>query len=140
MLVAVVLGNRLNDDGSLSDKMKARLNCAMQVIAERKPDKVILSGGEANRAAKKTEAQAMKEYLIGYDVDENLLVCESWSLTTKLNAHFSVPLAVKLGATELLLITSLEHMSRSYLNPIKLFQSELQKYPQIKLYALACPV
>ena len=140
MLVAVVLGNRLNDDGSISAKMQARLECAIRMIDVCNPSKVILSGGEANRAAKKTESQVMKDYLVKRGVDEDLLVCEGWSLTTKLNAHFAVPLAVKLGATEILLVTSTEHMARSYLNPIKLFERELAAYPNVKLYALACPV
>ena len=133
MLVAVVLGNRINDDGTMSELMRVRLETALKIYNTFSPSKIILSGGVANKKVDVAEADMMREYLVERGVSSNILVLEYKSLTTKQNAEFSVPIAVELGATELLLCTSLEHISRSYLNPIKLFQSQLKRYPQIKL-------
>lgn len=133
MLVAVVLGNRINDDGTMSELMRVRLETALKIYNTFNPSKIILSGGVANKKVDVAEADMMREYLVERGVSSNILVLEDKSLTTKQNAEFSVPIAVELGATELLLCTSLEHISRSYLNPIKLFQSQLKRYPQIKL-------
>lgn len=126
MLVAVILGNRLNDDGTPSEILLARLCTALKLISDLKPSKVILSGGMANAKAGIAEATVMKAYLIEHGVDESVLVVEDKSLTTKQNAEFSVPIALQLGATELLLSTSCEHLSRAYLNPIKLFATALK--------------
>lgn len=133
MLVAIVLGNRLNDDGSLSEIMLKRLNMALSVNKLFAPDKFIVSGGVANKKAKISEAQAMLDFLVKNGISTDRIVTEDKSLTTKQNAEFSVPLAADLGATEILLCTSSEHMQRSYRNPIKLFENQLATYPEIIL-------
>lgn len=135
MLVAVVLGNRINDDGSMSNTMLNRLKMTLRVYKTFVPTKIILSGGVANKKVNVSEAQMMRDYLVDNGIPQEALVLEDKSLTTKQNSEFSVPLAASLNADELLLCTSAGHMSRKYLNPIKLFQRELAAYPQIKLSA-----
>ena len=135
MLVAVVLGNRINDDGSMSNIMLKRLKMAIKLYNTFTFSKIILSGGVANKHVGMSEAQMMYDYLVSNGVPGDILMLEDKSLTTKQNAEFSIPIAVEIGATELLLCTSTEHMSRDYLNPIKLFQKQLSKYPNIRLSA-----
>ena len=133
MLIAVVLGNRINDDGSMSEIMRKRLETAIKVNGIFSPERIVLSGGIANKKVSMSEAQMMYGYLVEQGIPGSRLVLEDKSLTTKQNAEFSVPVAAELGASEWLLLTSAEHVSRSYLNPIKLFQKQLQSFPQIKL-------
>ena len=133
MLVAVILGNRLNDDGSISETMRKRLELALAIENTLHPNKIILSGGLANEVACKTEAAAMCEWLLNGGVAEEKLVLEDKSLSTKQNALFSVPIAAELSATQLLLCTTPEHMNRKFLNPIKLFNKQLRKYPNVIL-------
>jgi len=135
MLVAVILGNRINDDGSMSEIMLKRLQTAIYVYKTFAPDKIILSGGVANSKVNMSESQMMYDYLAENGVPCEILVQEDKSLTTKQNAEFSVPIAAKSGATKLLVCTSTEHMKRSYLNPIKLFENQLSNYPHIALSA-----
>lgn len=127
MFVAVVLGNRLKDDGSCTDIMMARLNLALEVDRVMRPDRIILSGGVANPLAGKSEAQVMFDWLVAQGIDADKLVLEDKSLTTKQNAKFSVPIALQLGADKILVCTTPEHMHRKFLNPIKLFRSTLKK-------------
>ncbi len=133
MLIAVVLGNRINNDGSMSGIMLERLKMTIDMYKNLKPHKIILSGGAANKKVAMSEAQMMYGYLVENGIPSEVLVLENKSLTTKQNAELSVPIAVKLGATELLLCTSSEHLKRPYLNPVKLFKKQLAKYPTIKL-------
>lgn len=135
MHVLVVLGNRMNDDGTMTELSVKRLNAAMRFAAAFGVDKIILSGGVANKKVNRSEASAMHEYLLANGIAADRLVCEDKSLTTEENAEYSVPIAAKLGATEITVITSNEHMSRNFLNPIKLFEKELRNYPDIKLSA-----
>lgn len=134
MLVAVVLGNRINNDGSMSELMLKRLQMTLKVYKTFAPNKIILSGGVANTKVNISEAEMMCDYLVANGVPQDILVLEDKSLTTKQNAEFSVPIAIELNATELLLCTSSEHMSRPHLNPIRLFQKQLA-HSQIKLSA-----
>ena len=135
MHVLVVLGNRMNDDGTMTGLSVKRLNAAMRFAVAFGVDKIILSGGVANKKANRSEAAAMREYLVDNGVAEEKLICEYQTTTTEENAKYSVPIAAKLGATEITVITSNEHMSRNFLNPIKLFEKELRNYPDIKLSA-----
>ena len=133
MLVAVILGNKLNDDGSISETMRARLELALAIENTLHPAKIILSGGLANETAGRTEASAMREWLVSRGVNDEKLVQEGKSLSTKQNALFSVPIALQLSATQVLLCTTPEHMNRKFLNPIKLFSKQLRKYPNVIL-------
>ena len=133
VLVAIILGNRLNDDGSMSEILKKRLATALRINELFAPSKIIVSGGVANPSAGVSEAQVMKDFLVNNGVDGDKIVVEDKSMTTKQNAEFSVPIAANLGATEILLSTSLEHLSRKFLNPISLFEKEMEKFEGIKL-------
>ncbi len=133
MHVVVVLGNRMNNDGSMTQLSQRRLQATMRFVSAFNAEKIILSGGVANKRANRSEASAMYEYLVNNGIAEDKLICEDQSTTTEENAKYSVPIAAKLGATEVTVITSNEHMSRNFLNPIKLFEKELLNYPDIKL-------
>ena len=133
MLVAVILGNRLNDDGSMSEILKKRLATTLRLNELFAPDKIIVSGGVANPAARISEAQVMRDYLVSQGVTNDKIIVEDKSMTTKQNAEFSTPIAAKIGATKILLCTSIEHMGRKFLNPIRLFSKELQKFEGIEL-------
>ena len=133
MLVAVILGNRLNNDGSITDIMERRLKSALKINELFAPDYIVVSGGVANATAGISEAQVMRNYLVQRGVPSDKIVLEDMSLTTAQNAEFSVPMCASLGATQLLLCTSLDHLSRNFLNPIKLFENVLADYPEITL-------
>ena len=128
MKVFVLLGNRMNDDGTLSEKMVLRLNLCVKYYNENKPDKIIVSGGIANPKAGVAEADKMEEYLLKAGIPQEVIIKEDKSLTTKQNAEFSCPKAKELGADTMVLCTSKEHMTRWYLNPVKLFKRYLKKY------------
>lgn len=128
MIVAVILGNRLNDDGSFSEIMKTRMNLALRLFTEEKPDYIIVSGGIANPKAGVAEGQKMYDFLVENGVPEKKLIKETESMTTKENAKFTIPMAISLQTNRLILCTSKEHMNRFYLNPYKLFLKAKKKF------------
>lgn len=132
MVIAVVLGNRMLNDGSMSPLMQKRLSLCVALMKERQIDYVVLSGGTANKKAKISEARAMYDYLKD-KTDENKLIVEEQSKDTRQNARFSVSLAKKLCCDEIIVCTTKEHMHRWWLNPLKLFQKEIGKDGSIKL-------
>ncbi len=80
----------------------------------------------------------MFDWLKEHGMDDSKLIKEDKSLSTKQNALYSVPIAASIGATEILLCTTPEHMNRKFLNPKKLFKAQLKKYPSIKLSTCCC--
>lgn len=137
MIVAIILGNRMNNDGSISELCKIRCNLAKEMLDKKLADMLILSGGIANKTAGKSEAGAMFEYLLGLGVEKEKMIVENKSTTTVENAKFSVPMAMKYNPERIVICTTVEHMGRKYLNPIRIFKVALKSYPEVKLYAYA---
>ncbi len=127
MEVFVLLGNRMNDDGTPSEILKGRLELAKKYYEERNPDKIIVTGGLANPVAGTPEAPVMKRELIARGIPEEIIIEEDKSLTTKQNAEFSVPIIKNLGADKVVLCTSAYHMKRWYLNPLRLFRFYMRR-------------
>ncbi len=120
MKVLVTLGNRMNDDGTLSNHMLDRLNKTLEV--EKDFDKVVVTGGIANPKAGLAEGDKMCEWLVAHGVNPDKILVENKSLTTKENAKFTRAILEELGVTEITLLSSAYHIDRWYLNPIKLFK------------------
>ena len=126
MKVVIVLGYKLNDDASMEERLIRRLDLCLKLINEESYDKIILSGGcPTPPGLEVSEAEAMAKYLIEKGVDKDMLILENKSLTTEENALFSVPIAKSLNAKKITVITTLEHMSRNFLNPVKLFADQV---------------
>lgn len=133
MKIAVILGNRINVDGSLTDTMLLRLELTLKLYKELAPDKIILSGGIANPKVNISESQAMYDYLLDKDIPREILIQEDKSLTTRQNAIFSAKILKDLQVTEVILCSSREHINRFYLNPVRLFRRQLGRKSGIKL-------
>ncbi|MBR2333837.1 MAG: YdcF family protein [Clostridia bacterium] len=120
MKILVVLGNRMNDDGSFSDAMMDRLNKTLVVADDF--DKIVVTGGVANPMAGVAEADMMSEWLVENGIPMGKLVVENRSHTTKENAKYSAPIIKGLGAEEVTLLSSAKHIDRKVLNPVRLFK------------------
>lgn len=135
MKVAIILGNRMNDNGSISTTMKKRLDLTLELIKELTPDKIIVSGGIANKIANVSEASKMEEYLINNGIDKNLIIQENKSLTTKENAEFSCEIIDELNADTIIICSTIEHFIDMPYNPVKLFNDYLKnKNAKIMIY------
>ena len=127
MKIVVILGYKLNDDASMDDLLKKRLDLCLKLLSEEHYDKIIVSGGcPTPPGLEVSEAYVMSRYLIEHGVSEDKLILENKSLTTEENALYSVPICKELGAKKITVITTLEHMSRDFLNPVKLFADQVK--------------
>lgn len=110
----------MNDDGSPTEMMLKRLSKTLEV--EKDFDKIICCGGIANPKAGVSEADMMAKYLIEHGVDEDKIIKEDKSTTTKENALFSKDIIASLGEKSITLLSSWSHIYRCYLNPMCLFR------------------
>lgn len=125
MKVAIILGNRINDDRSLSSYMIERLEMAIKVDNQFRPDYIIVSGGIANPVAGISEASAMKEYLSNKGIETNKIIIEDKSMTTKENALYSIPIAKKLNATSIIIVSSIDHFAYRSYNVCEIFHEAI---------------
>jgi uncharacterized SAM-binding protein YcdF (DUF218 family) len=133
--VAIILGNRVNDDGSITKIQEQRLEMALEIEKEFQPDYFILSGGSPNKKAGISEALGMYNYLVDKGFDKDKLILEDQSYSTKQNAEFSIPIAEKLGADIVIVCSSLYHFEdlqyhalESFINGVKKTKMTLMIY------------
>ena len=124
--VAIILGNRLNDDGTITKIQEDRLLMALEIEKLFNPDFFILTGGIANPLAKISEAEAMYNYLVNKGIDKNKLIKEDKSMTTVENAMYSIPIAKNLNAKTIILSTSLYHFKNPCHKTMESFISEIE--------------
>ncbi|WP_394776006.1 ElyC/SanA/YdcF family protein [Flavobacterium sp.] len=60
--IAVILGNKVNDDGTLSERLEKRLECGLKLYRDNRIKKILVSGGLGSEGY--YEGDKMKEYLI----------------------------------------------------------------------------
>ena len=126
-IVVIVLGNRLNDDGTITDIQEDRLKMAMELEEIYKPYAFILSGGLANPKAGLTEAEAMYNYLTENGMNKDKLIMEKDSLSTVGNAKYSIPIAKELGAEVVIVCSSPYHFKNPVYKLMESFVGELEE-------------
>lgn len=87
----VILGLKLNEDGSMQDELILRLKVALQ-CAEQYPNTYVVctGGGTAKENPDVTEAGQMGAWLLENGLAENRLILEDRSMTTIENARFTL--------------------------------------------------
>ena len=107
--IMVVLGNRMNDNGTISETMRKRLELALKAYSEFKFDYIVVSGGLANAAAGITEAQAMYNYLVEHGIDRNIIIKEDQSYSTQQNATYTMNKLENIDFKNLFIVSTIEH-------------------------------
>ncbi|HKL73581.1 MAG TPA: YdcF family protein [Clostridia bacterium] len=132
--IIIVLGQYLQDDGTLSLQCRERCFYARSLYLNGKGDSFLLSGGIVNTKANISEAQAMKSYLISLGVEENAIITEDKSRNTYENAKYCIEILKSITYDKLILVSSSYHLHRWYLNPIRLFNWRFR----LKVEPLSC--
>lgn len=125
-MVVILLGNRMNDDGSISDIQKERLEMLLKIDQQFDVYRYILSGGMPNQLAGISEAEGMYNYLVGKGMDPNRLIKEEKSYSTVDNAKYSVPIAKELGADVIMVCSSSYHFKNPGHKLMESFVSQIE--------------
>ncbi len=134
MAALIVLGNRLNDDGSLSDKGEKRCEIAFKAAKFFQPQAIILTGGATNPSAKNSEAYAMYLRLTELGLDPEIFFLEEKATDTTENARYALEIVKEIGISEAVVISSIEHFGRTEpKNAIAVFRDVIKEFPSIHL-------
>ncbi|WP_280251203.1 YdcF family protein [Nocardia abscessus] len=107
----VVLGYGLLPDGALRPELVSRLTAAwlQSIVAPLSP--IVVTGGNPQNGI--TEAEAMRDWLVGHGVPPTRIHVESRAGSTVQNALFSTRLLRDVGATSAIVVTSPNHIRRA---------------------------
>ena len=86
--VALVLGNKVNPDGTPSPRLKARLDTAVRYFNDGRFPKIIVSGGTGVEGV--PEGTAMKNYLVLQGIAPEAILVDDHGVDTKASAENTV--------------------------------------------------
>ncbi len=113
--VMVILGALVWPDGCPSTALQARLDKALDYLADAPELAIVVSGGQGSDEPV-SEARCMADYLIAAGVDENRILLEENSTNTKENLLLTAELLKAQGNnledTHLLVVSSGFHLAR----------------------------
>lgn len=111
--VGIVLGNQVCRDGSLSDRLKARLDRWLGLYRGGYLKTLIVSGGTGKNGV--DEALVMQRYLVGQGIPKDRVYVDSGGSNTYLIARNSSRIMRRHGMRSAMVITQYFHVSRSRL-------------------------
>ncbi len=79
--VAVILGSKVNTDGSLSDRLRARLDRGLKLYTDSLVSEIYVSGGLGKEGY--YEGTVMAEYLVSKGISRNLIKVDNNGINTR---------------------------------------------------------
>jgi vancomycin permeability regulator SanA len=111
--MAVVLGNRVDADGSLSPVLKGRVDRALTLYRQGRIARIMVSGGLGLQAGHYPEGKAMKEYLVAQGVPADRIIEDDHGENTYLTAMDLLPVADSLHVHSVIAVSSFYHLTRT---------------------------
>jgi vancomycin permeability regulator SanA len=110
--VAIVLGNKVLDDGSLSPWLRDRVDEALRLYRNRQVKKIFVSGGIDPLNGRK-EGDAMKQYLVNQGVPAIAIVADNFGRNTYYTAIDFMQLNKREHFQSAVVVSSFYHITRS---------------------------
>ena len=85
--IAIVLGSKVNKDGTLSDRLKARMDRSIELYTTKQVKHLLLSGGTGREGF--DESSKMMEYAMEKGVKKDHIITDSNGYNTKQTAENS---------------------------------------------------
>jgi len=111
--VAVIFGNTVHEDGTLSVRLEKRLEAGYDLWKKEGVPRIIVSGAVGKEGH--DEALVMKEYLVSRGMPESDILVDSDGINTRATAAFVKQLVDKNGWNSVCLVTQYHHMTRAKL-------------------------
>lgn len=109
--VAVVLGNKVNTDGTLSPRLLARTEHAGKLYREGRVKHIIVSGGFGVEGY--YEATAMKEYLIRSGIPEEVITADDQGFNTEATVTNVLKMREERGFESVIVVSQYFHIMRT---------------------------
>lgn len=109
--VAVILGNKVNEDGSLSERLKQRLLCGLQLFKAGRVKQLIVSGGLGREGF--YEGDKMRDFLVQNGVPASAIITDNKGNTTELTVKNTIALQPQLHFTSLIVVSQYFHVTRT---------------------------
>ena len=108
---AVVLGNKVNVDGTLSTRLEKRMECALNLYKSGRVGGFIVSGGLGKEGH--YEGDKMKEYLLKHGVPDSLIIVDNNGINTRNTVTNTLNMQDSLHYENLIVVSQYHHITRT---------------------------
>jgi vancomycin permeability regulator SanA len=109
--MGVILGNKVNEDGSLSERLRQRLACGLALYRSGRVKRLLVSGGLGKEGF--YEGDKMRDYLRAHGVPDSVIIVDNQGNNTRQTVRNTLRLRPQLRFRSLLVVSQFYHISRT---------------------------
>jgi vancomycin permeability regulator SanA len=109
--IALILGNKVHEDGTLSRGLANRMQCGLKLYKEGRFKKIIVSGGKGKEGH--FEGDKMREFLLQNGVPDSVIIVDNDGFNTRASVKNNLLLREKLHFNSVLVVSQYFHLTRS---------------------------
>lgn len=109
--VAVILGNKVNGDGTLSSRLQKRVECGSALYKAGRVRHIIVSGGFGEEGF--FEGDKMREYLLNDGIPESDITVDNQGRNTKETVRNTMQLRDDLQFSSIIVVSQYYHLTRT---------------------------
>ncbi|MCW3125774.1 MAG: hypothetical protein JWO03_1432 [Bacteroidetes bacterium] len=109
--VAVILGNKVNDDGTLSSRLQKRVECGSALYKAGRVRHIIVSGGFGTEGY--FEGDKMREYLLKDGIPESDITVDNMGRTTRETVRNTRQIRDDLHFSSMIVVSQYYHITRT---------------------------
>lgn len=108
--LAVVFGNKVNVDGSLSPRLKARLDKSIELYQKKQIKNILVSGGLGKEGH--WEGTEMGKYLVGHKIPADKILVDNFGNNTEKTIINAIKIADSLKYNRIISVSQFYHQTR----------------------------
>jgi vancomycin permeability regulator SanA len=109
--IGIVLGTKVNEDGTLSARLQKRLECGLALYQKKQVKKLIVSGGLGKEGH--WEGTKMKAFLLENAMPDSCIIVDNYGNNTLLSAKNSLKIQDSLHFQSIIIVSQYYHLTRS---------------------------
>lgn len=109
--LAVILGNKVNEDGTLSERLEKRLECGLALYNSKRVNKIIVSGGLGKEGF--YEGEKMKAFLKQKGIPDSVIVVDNFGNNTQASVNNTLKLKDSLHFNSVIVVSQYFHLTRT---------------------------
>jgi vancomycin permeability regulator SanA len=109
--LALILGTTVNEDGSLSERLKQRLDCGLELYKTNRVNKILVSGALGSEGWE--EAEKMRGYLIQNGIPSSDIYVDNFGYDTEASVTNCISLADSLHIESIVVVSQYFHITRT---------------------------
>lgn len=109
--LALILGNKVNEDGTLSKRLEMRLKTGVQLFKAGRVKRILVSGGLGKEGF--YEGDKMKEFLLVNEIPDSLIIVDNLGNNTRASVENTLNLRKQIHFNSLIIVSQYFHVSRT---------------------------